>query len=175
MLRFIKPRKTAPCNERYISSTQNSYYGIDQFVCFLNEEFLSPPVNTGTWGSTVVKALCYYSGGPGIESQWRRSPGFFSWIPTEPCALESTQPLRNWVPGIPLGVQAAGAWGWRPTTLVVPNVKKSGALTYPDPLGPSRRPVVGETFTSEYCLLLKSLCCKRDMCLPIAFRKIWSN
>ena len=29
----------------------------------------------------------------------------------------------------------------------MPNVKKSGALTYPDPLGPSRRPVVGETFT----------------------------
>jgi len=29
----------------------------------------------------------------------------------------------------------------------VPNVKKSGALTYPDPLGPSRRPVVGQTFT----------------------------
>ena len=27
----------------------------------------------------------------------------------------------------------------------MPNVKKSGALTYPDPLGPSRRPVVGET------------------------------
>ena len=44
-------------------------------------------------------------------------------------------------------VKAAGAWGWRPTTLVEPNVKKSGALTYPDPLGPSRRPVVGETFT----------------------------
>ena len=45
------------------------------------------------------------------------------------------------------GVKAAGAWGWRPTTLVVPNVKKSGALTCPDPLGPSRWPVVGETFT----------------------------
>ena len=29
----------------------------------------------------------------------------------------------------------------------MPNVKKSGALTYPDPLGPSRQPVVGETFT----------------------------
>ena len=29
----------------------------------------------------------------------------------------------------------------------MPNVKKSGALTYPDSLGPSRRPVVGETFT----------------------------
>jgi len=32
----------------------------------------------------------------------------------------------------------------------VPNVKKSGALTYPDPLGPSRRPVVGETFTFTF-------------------------
>ena len=54
---------------------------------------------------------------------------------------------KKWVPGIPLWVKAAGVWGWRPTTLVVPNIKKSGALTYPDPLGPSRRPVVGETFT----------------------------
>ena len=54
---------------------------------------------------------------------------------------------KKWVPGIPLGVKAAGAWGWRSTSLVVPNVKKSGALTYPDHLGPSRRPVVGETFT----------------------------
>ena len=54
---------------------------------------------------------------------------------------------KKWVPGIPVGVKAAGAWGWLPTTLVVPNVKKSGALTYLDPLGPSRRPVVGETFT----------------------------
>jgi len=32
----------------------------------------------------------------------------------------------------------------------VPNVKKSGALTYPDPLGPSRRPVVEETFTFTF-------------------------
>ena len=57
---------------------------------------------------------------------------------------------KKWVPGIPLGVKAAGAWGWRPTTLVVPNVKKSGALTYPDPRGPSWRPVVGETFTFTF-------------------------
>ena len=48
---------------------------------------------------------------------------------------------KKWVPGFPLGVKAAGAWGWRPTTLVVPNVKKSRALTYQDPLGPSRRPL----------------------------------
>ena len=53
---------------------------------------------------------------------------------------------KKWVAEIPLGVKAAGTWGWGPTTLVVPNVKKSGALTYPDTLGPSRRPVVGETF-----------------------------
>ena len=57
---------------------------------------------------------------------------------------------KKWVPGIPLGVKAAGAWGWQPTTLAVPNVKKSGALTYPDPLGPSQRPVVGETFTFTF-------------------------
>ena len=57
---------------------------------------------------------------------------------------------KKWVPGIPLGVKVAGACGWRPTTLVVPNVKKSGALTYPEPLGPSRRPVVGETFTFTF-------------------------
>ena len=63
---------------------------------------------------------------------------------------------KKWVPGIPLGVKVAGAWGWRSTTLVVPNVKKSGALTYPDPLGPSRRPVVGETFTLLLLLLSSS-------------------
>ena len=53
----------------------------------------------------------------------------------------------KWVPGILLGVKAAGVWSWQPTTLVVPNVKKSGALTYPNPLEPSRRLIVGETFT----------------------------
>jgi len=91
----------------------------------------------GAWGSTVVKALCYYSGGPGIflvDTDRTMCPGVNS-------------VSKKWVPGIPLEVKAAGAWGWRPTTLVVPNVKKSVALTYPDPLGPSRRPVVGETFT----------------------------
>ena len=32
--------------------------------------------------------------------------------------------LWKWVPGISLGVRAAGAFGWRPTTLVVPKVEK---------------------------------------------------
>ena len=66
-----------------------------------------------------------------------------------------SQLSKKWVPGIPLGIKAAGACGWRPTTLVVPNVKKSGALTYPDPLGPSRRPVVGETFTFLYIYIYR--------------------
>jgi hypothetical protein len=35
---------------------------------------------------------------------------------------------------------------WRPTTLVAPNVEKSGALTYPDPLGPLVA-CCGSTFT----------------------------
>ena len=59
---------------------------------------------------------------------------------------------KKWVPGIPLGVKAAGAWGWRPTTLLVSNVKKSEALTSPDILGTSRQPVVGETFTFTFTL-----------------------
>ena len=48
---------------------------------------------TGAWGSVVVKALRYYSGGPGIDSRLCHG-GFFSWLPTEPCALGSTQPLK---------------------------------------------------------------------------------
>jgi len=30
----------------------------------------------------------------GNESRWRLSPRFFSGLPSEPCALESTQPLK---------------------------------------------------------------------------------
>jgi hypothetical protein len=37
----------------------------------------------------------------------------------------------KWVPGISPGVKAAGAYGWRPTTLVVPNVKKIRGLNLP--------------------------------------------
>ena len=43
---------------------------------------------------------------------------------------------EKWLPGISSGVKAAGAYGWRPTTLVVPNVKKMQGLTDPEPLGP---------------------------------------
>ena len=33
----------------------------------------------GAWGSVVVKALRYYSEGPGIDSRWCRW-GFFPWL-----------------------------------------------------------------------------------------------
>ena len=47
------------------------------------------------WGTVVVKALRYYSDGPGIDSRWCHWGFFFPWIPTtEPCALGSTQPLE---------------------------------------------------------------------------------
>ena len=39
--------------------------------------------------------------------------------------------LWKWVPRISPGVKAAGAYGWRPTTLVVPNVKKIRGLNLP--------------------------------------------
>jgi hypothetical protein len=45
------------------------------------------------WGSVVVKALRYYSEGLGIDPRCCRW-GFFPKLPTEPCALGSTQPLE---------------------------------------------------------------------------------
>jgi len=39
--------------------------------------------------------------------------------------------LWKWVPGISPGVKAAGAYGWRPTTPVVPNVTKNRGLNLP--------------------------------------------
>ena len=47
----------------------------------------------GAWGSVVVKALHYQSDGLGIDSRWCHW-GFFPQLPTEPCALGSTQPLK---------------------------------------------------------------------------------
>jgi hypothetical protein len=44
---------------------------------------------------------------------------------------------KNEYQGFLLGVKAAGAWGWRPTTLVVPNVKEIRGPNLPGtPLGP---------------------------------------
>jgi hypothetical protein len=44
---------------------------------------------------------------------------------------DSRLSLWKWVPGISLWVKAADAYGWRPTTLVVPNVNKIRGLNLP--------------------------------------------
>jgi hypothetical protein len=54
---------------------------------------LNPEEIGGAWGSVVCTALCYLSEGLGIDSQWCRW-GFFPKLPTELCALGSTQPLK---------------------------------------------------------------------------------
>ena len=54
--------------------------------------------------------------------------------------------LWKWVPGISAGVKLAGAFGWRPLPpLECRNVKKFGALTCPETIGPPR-PVAGDLY-----------------------------
>jgi hypothetical protein len=57
----------------------------------------------------VVKALRYYLEGLGIDPQWCRW-GFFPKLPTEPCAMGLTQPLKMST-RILLGVKMVGAYG----------------------------------------------------------------
>jgi hypothetical protein len=71
-------------------------------------------------------------------------------------ALGSTQPLvkistRN-IPGGKL----AGAWGWRPHNLYVPNVMKSGSLNLLEPSGPHQA-FYGTPLPLPLPLLLKCL------------------
>ena len=113
-----------------------------------------PYLFLGAWGSTSRAVPGSNPGGVGHRDFFR---GY----------------RQNHVPWsqLSLGVKAAGAWGWRPTTLVVPNVKKSGALTYPDPLGPSRRPVVGETFTFTYFCIAPARIDHSHCVVPHTFRR----
>jgi hypothetical protein len=78
----------------------------------------------------VVKALRYYSDGPGIDPRWCHL-GFSPWfLQKKPCAMMSTQPLEMSTRDSP-GIKAAGAFGWRPTTLVVLKVEKLRGLSLP--------------------------------------------
>ena len=95
--------------------------------------------------------LQHYSEGPGV-AQWLRHcatsrtvpgsiPGgvtgdFFRGSPRQNHAPWGRLSLWKWVPGISPVVKAAGAYGWWPTTLVVPNIKKIRGLNLPGtPLG----------------------------------------
>jgi len=65
--------------------------------------------------------------------------------------------LWKWVPGISPGVKAAVAYGWRPTTLVVPNVTKIRGLNPPGtPWATSA--CCGMTFTLHPQLVKKIPC-----------------
>ena len=69
------------------SETQNAErkirrYSTSKDLYSINSE---AEISRGAWGSVVVKALRYYSEGPGIDSRWCHW-GFFPWLhPTEPC------------------------------------------------------------------------------------------
>jgi len=77
------------------------------------------PHTEGNWGSIVVKVLRYQSDGPGIDSRWCHW-GFFPWNTLQNHVPWGRVSLWKWVPGISLGVKVASAFGWQPTTLVVP-------------------------------------------------------
>ena len=82
------------------------------------------------WGSVVVKALRYQSDSPGIDSRWCHW-GFFPWYPRQNHVPWGWLSLWKWVPGISPGVKAAGAFGWWPTTLVVPKHQEIWGLNLP--------------------------------------------
>jgi len=67
----------------------------------------------------IFGAWAYYSEGPGIDSRWCHW-GFFPWFPRQNHVPWRRLNLWKWVPGISPGVKAAGAFGRRPTTVVVP-------------------------------------------------------
>ena len=74
------------------------------------------------------------------------SLGIFSVVPpTEPCALRSTQPLKVSTKDFSWGKGGRCVWLATYHPCNAENVKKSGALTYSEPLGPPR-PVVGDIY-----------------------------
>ena len=93
----------------------------------------------------MVKALRYWSDGPGIDPRWRHG-GCFPWVFRQNHVPWGRLSFWKWVPGIYPGVKAAGAYGWRPTTLVVLKREDNPeALIYPEPPEPPR-PVAGDLY-----------------------------
>ena len=82
----------------------------------------------GAWGSVVVKALRY---DPGIDSGWCHWAFLFRGSPRWNHVPWGRLNPWKWVPRISPGVKAAGAYGWRPTILVVPNVEMIRSLNLP--------------------------------------------
>ena len=57
--------------------------------------------------------------------------GYFPWYPRQNHVLWGRLSLWKWVPGISPGVKVASAFGWRPTTLVVPKRQEIRGLNLP--------------------------------------------
>jgi hypothetical protein len=110
-----------------------------QFNCKIRTVFAFP----GAWGSTAVSApRCV--GRSRDRSQWCRLE-FFPKLPTEPCALGSTHPLKMSTRKTPGG---EGGRCVRLTTLPPSycwKSRKSGALTYRIPKS-LLRPVAGKLY-----------------------------
>ena len=99
----------------------------------------------GAWGGVVVKALRYWSGGPGIDSRWCHWE-FFPWYPgLESCALRLTQPLKVSTRDFSWGKGGRCVWLTTYHPCSAEMSRKSGALTYSEPLGPPRH-VVGDPY-----------------------------
>ena len=121
------------------------------------------------WGSVVVKALRYWSDGPGIDPRWCHLR-FFSWfLPTKPCALRSTQPLK---------MSKGGRYVWL-TTYHPRNAERqeNPGPSYPEPLGPPR-PVAGYLYL--LCISFKYRYNKQVSCpdipdYPLAGAQVYSN
>ena len=97
----------------------------------------------------ILSVVRYWSGGPGIDSPWCHR-GFFSVVPpTEPCALRSTQPLKVSTRDFSWGKGGRCVWLTIYHPCSAETSRKSGALTYPEPLGPPR-PVAGHLYFLLY-------------------------
>jgi hypothetical protein len=73
--------KQFPCKHREIFTEQSRVTPLEDFIIFTPFNFL-------------FKMLRYYSDGTGIDPRWCHLRFFPLFLPTKPCALRSTQPLK---------------------------------------------------------------------------------
>jgi hypothetical protein len=123
-----RPVECACCLTFYKSTILYYLLLVYVHIKLLFHYYITYPIRS--WGSVVVKALRYWSGGLGIDLQWCHW-GFFPRLRTEPCALGLTQPLNMSTRKIP--GSKAGRCVWLTTYhLLMPNVKKIRGLNLPD-------------------------------------------
>jgi len=83
------------------------------------------------------------------------SLGIFSVVPpTEPCALRSTQPLKVSIRDFSCGKGGRCVWLTTYHPCSAEMSRKSGVLTYPEPLAPPR-PVAGHLYFLLFSWLVK--------------------